>query len=135
MSRARNGWVLPVSLVLALLLGLVPLPGVLQALRRFQQPVGQHQRQPVRPQRLQYAGQRHQSQQQRQQQADRQHPAVAEAAHRAGSAAVPLRCEGRGGLGLGATGAARGAALRASHPLPASRCTHAEAACPAGTGR
>ena len=35
MSRARNGWVLPVSLVLALLLGLVPLPGVLQALRPY----------------------------------------------------------------------------------------------------
>lgn len=35
MSRTRNGWVLPVSLVLALLLGLVPLPGVLQALRPY----------------------------------------------------------------------------------------------------
>ena len=28
MSRARNGWVLPVSLLLALLLGLVPLPAL-----------------------------------------------------------------------------------------------------------
>ncbi len=35
MSRARNGWVLPVSLLLAILLGLVPLPGVLQALRPY----------------------------------------------------------------------------------------------------
>lgn len=35
MSRARNGWVLPVSLLLALLLGLVPLPGALQALRPY----------------------------------------------------------------------------------------------------
>ena len=35
MSRARNGWVLPVSLLAALLLGLVPLPGVLQALRPY----------------------------------------------------------------------------------------------------
>ena len=35
MSRARNGWVLPVSLLLALLLGLLPLPGVLQALRPY----------------------------------------------------------------------------------------------------
>ena len=35
MSRPRNGWVLPVSLLLALLLGLVPLPGVLQALRPY----------------------------------------------------------------------------------------------------
>ena len=35
MSRARNGWVLPVSLLLALLLGLVPLPGILQPLRPY----------------------------------------------------------------------------------------------------
>jgi len=35
MSRPRNGWVLPVSLLLALLLGLVPLPGALQALRPY----------------------------------------------------------------------------------------------------
>ncbi|ODU49236.1 MAG: rod shape-determining protein MreD [Lysobacteraceae bacterium SCN 69-48] len=35
MSRARNGWVLPVSLLAALLLGLVPLPGALQALRPY----------------------------------------------------------------------------------------------------
>ncbi|HSD17308.1 MAG TPA: rod shape-determining protein MreD [Thermomonas sp.] len=35
MSRARNGWVLPVSLLLALLLGLVPLPGLLQPLRPY----------------------------------------------------------------------------------------------------
>ena len=35
MSRPRNGWVLPASLLLALLLGLVPLPGILQALRPY----------------------------------------------------------------------------------------------------
>ena len=35
MSRARNGWVLPVSLLLALLLGLVPLPAMLQPLRPY----------------------------------------------------------------------------------------------------
>lgn len=35
MSRARNGWVLPVSLLLALLLGLVPLPPTLQPLRPY----------------------------------------------------------------------------------------------------
>ena len=35
MSRARNGWILPVSIVLALLLGLLPLPGVLQPLRPY----------------------------------------------------------------------------------------------------
>lgn len=35
MSRARNAWVLPVSLLLALLLGLVPLPDVLQPLRPY----------------------------------------------------------------------------------------------------
>ena len=35
MSRVRHGWVLPVSLLLALLLGLVPLPGLLQPLRPY----------------------------------------------------------------------------------------------------
>lgn len=35
MSRPRNGWVLPVSLLLALLLGLVPLPELLQPLRPY----------------------------------------------------------------------------------------------------
>lgn len=36
MSRARrNGWVLPVSLLLALLLGLVPLPATMQPLRPY----------------------------------------------------------------------------------------------------
>ena len=35
MSRTRNGWVLPVSLLLALLLGLVPLPELLQPLRPY----------------------------------------------------------------------------------------------------
>lgn len=35
MSRLRNGWVMPVSLLLALLLGLVPLPGMLQPLRPY----------------------------------------------------------------------------------------------------
>ena len=35
MSRTRNGWVLPVSLLLALLLGLVPLPEWLQPLRPY----------------------------------------------------------------------------------------------------
>ena len=35
MSRTRNGWVLPVSLLLALLLGLVPLPGLVQPLRPY----------------------------------------------------------------------------------------------------
>ena len=35
MTRARNGWVLPVSLLLALLLGLVPLPAILQPLRPY----------------------------------------------------------------------------------------------------
>jgi rod shape-determining protein MreD len=34
-TRARNGWVLPVSLLVALLLGLVPLPGMLQPLRPY----------------------------------------------------------------------------------------------------
>ena len=35
MSRVRTGWALPVSLLLALLLGLLPLPGVLQPLRPY----------------------------------------------------------------------------------------------------
>ena len=35
MSRARNGWILPVSIVLALLLGLLPLPPLLQPLRPY----------------------------------------------------------------------------------------------------
>lgn len=35
MSRARNGWVLPVSLLVALLLGLVAMPDVLQPLRPY----------------------------------------------------------------------------------------------------
>jgi rod shape-determining protein MreD len=35
MSRPRNGWVLPASLLQALLLGLVPMPGVAQALRPY----------------------------------------------------------------------------------------------------
>lgn len=35
MSRLRNPWVLPVSLLLAILLGLVPLPGMLQPLRPY----------------------------------------------------------------------------------------------------
>ena len=35
MSRARNGWVLPVCLLLALLLGLLPLPALLQPLRPY----------------------------------------------------------------------------------------------------
>lgn len=35
MSRTRNGWVLPVSLLLALLLGLVPLPASLQPVRPY----------------------------------------------------------------------------------------------------
>ncbi len=35
MSRFRNGWVLPVSLLLALLLGLVPLPELIQPLRPY----------------------------------------------------------------------------------------------------
>lgn len=35
MSRTRNSWVLPVSLLLALLLGLVPLPDTLQPLRPY----------------------------------------------------------------------------------------------------
>lgn len=35
MSRPRNAWVLPVSLLVALLLGLVPLPAVLQPLRPY----------------------------------------------------------------------------------------------------
>ncbi len=35
MSRMRNGWVLPVSLLLALLLGLVPMPALLQPVRPY----------------------------------------------------------------------------------------------------
>ena len=35
MTRHRNGWVLWVSLLLALLLGLVPLPDLLQPLRPY----------------------------------------------------------------------------------------------------
>lgn len=35
MSRTRNGWVLPISLLLALLLGLVPLPDTLQPFRPY----------------------------------------------------------------------------------------------------
>ena len=35
MSRERAGWVLPVSIVAALLLGLLPLPAVLQPLRPY----------------------------------------------------------------------------------------------------
>ena len=35
MSRVRNGWVLPVSLLLALLLGLIPLPATLQPMRPY----------------------------------------------------------------------------------------------------
>lgn len=35
MSRARNGWVLPVSLLVALLLGLVPMPALLQPVRPY----------------------------------------------------------------------------------------------------
>lgn len=35
MSRSRNGWVLPASLLLALLLGLVPLPATMQPLRPY----------------------------------------------------------------------------------------------------
>ncbi|MEO6102912.1 MAG: rod shape-determining protein MreD [Pseudoxanthomonas sp.] len=35
MSRARNAWVLPTSIVIALLLGLLPLPPALQPLRPY----------------------------------------------------------------------------------------------------
>ncbi|MGH8063347.1 MAG: rod shape-determining protein MreD [Pseudoxanthomonas sp.] len=35
MSRARSGWILPVSIVIALLLGLLPLPPALQPLRPY----------------------------------------------------------------------------------------------------
>lgn len=35
MSRPRNAWVLPVSLVVALLLGLLPLPAMLQPVRPY----------------------------------------------------------------------------------------------------
>jgi rod shape-determining protein MreD len=35
MSRQRRGWIMPVSIVIALLLGLLPLPGMLQPLRPY----------------------------------------------------------------------------------------------------
>jgi len=35
MSRPRRGWIMPVSIVLALLLGLLPLPDLLQPLRPY----------------------------------------------------------------------------------------------------
>ena len=35
MSRVRAGWILPVSVIVALLLGLLPLPGSLQPLRPY----------------------------------------------------------------------------------------------------
>ncbi|KAF1705863.1 rod shape-determining protein MreD [Pseudoxanthomonas sacheonensis] len=35
MSRQRRGWILPVSIVITLLLGLLPLPGMLQPLRPY----------------------------------------------------------------------------------------------------
>jgi rod shape-determining protein MreD len=35
MSRNRNSWVLPISLVVALLLGLVPMPALLQPVRPY----------------------------------------------------------------------------------------------------
>lgn len=35
MTRARNSWVLPISVFVALLLGLLPLPGLLQPLRPY----------------------------------------------------------------------------------------------------
>lgn len=35
MSRARVGWMLPISFVVALLLGLLPMPGFLQPLRPY----------------------------------------------------------------------------------------------------
>ena len=35
MSRPRRGWIMPVSLVIALLLGLLPLPGAMQPLRPY----------------------------------------------------------------------------------------------------
>ena len=35
MSRARNSWVMPVSILVAILLGLVPLPEALQPLRPY----------------------------------------------------------------------------------------------------
>jgi rod shape-determining protein MreD len=35
MSRPRRAWILPVSIVIALLLGLLPLPGMLQPLRPY----------------------------------------------------------------------------------------------------
>lgn len=35
MSRPRRGWIMPVSIILALLLGLLPLPDLLQPLRPY----------------------------------------------------------------------------------------------------
>ena len=35
MSRARTGWLMPLSIIVALLLGLLPLPDVLQPLRPY----------------------------------------------------------------------------------------------------
>ena len=35
MSRPRRGWIMPVSIIIALLLGLLPLPGLLQPLRPY----------------------------------------------------------------------------------------------------
>ena len=35
MSRPRRGWIMPVSIIIALLLGLLPLPGMLQPLRPY----------------------------------------------------------------------------------------------------
>lgn len=35
MSRMRNSWILPVSIVIALVLGLLPLPAVVQPLRPY----------------------------------------------------------------------------------------------------
>ncbi|MET0718602.1 MAG: rod shape-determining protein MreD [Pseudoxanthomonas sp.] len=35
MSRPRRGWIMPVSIILALLLGLLPLPEILQPLRPY----------------------------------------------------------------------------------------------------
>ncbi len=35
MSRSRTGWLLPASIIVALLLGLLPLPGALQPLRPY----------------------------------------------------------------------------------------------------
>ena len=35
MSRARTGWLMPLSFIVALLLGLLPLPDLLQPLRPY----------------------------------------------------------------------------------------------------